>query len=60
MATTDDDDVEVRHGEKLQSEDRQRLGHRRSRGPQSTEFGTIRRLADFPEEAKQRLTGLRG
>src|SRR5882762_6227054 len=43
--------------EKLQSEDLQRLGHRRSRGPQSTGFGTIDRLADLPEKTEERLTG---
>ena len=35
----------------------QRLGHRRSRGPQSTGFGTIDRLADLPEKTEERLAG---
>jgi hypothetical protein len=43
---------------KLQSEDLQRLRHRRSRGPQSTGFGTIDRLADLSKKTKERLASL--
>src|SRR5438093_11899474 len=58
MATTDDDDVIVGHGEKLLSEDLQRLGYRRSRGQQSAGFGTICRQANFPKQPEQRLACL--
>jgi len=55
VATSDDDYVKVEHGEKLQSEDRRRLGHRRSSGPQSAGFGTIYRLANLSQQSKKRL-----